>query len=347
MTHSVEETFPSYKAKQAIIDVAWEHCELRLQSLPLPLRELSAQFLDTIADASGSHRSYFSSPFAPPLLYMPLWLADGLSKDRAVAARLDPSVLARVLAATMHGYIGIRLQDDVLDEPTRSNPNLLLLGNTCFSYMVVELAAVLATRGEHAWPAFDQAIVDFSHLTLAEQHAVLYDEQYGAERFEAHADKVAFARIPLLIVAAIADRMDCAHGIQHLVHQLGIAYGIANDVLGWSRDVRCGHRTWLLARAGFTRETWEALQRVPEGAQRDAASAEFLERLRTDLYEKRLLREAITRAIEVHRSAQETAQNIGLVGFDDFTHDRIAWLEGLDRQTSLLTLQRLLHKQRG
>lgn len=340
-----EEPFPSYRAKQALIDAAWERCEGRFAALPPPLGDLAAQFLRSIADESGSHRSYFSSPVAPPLLYMPLWLMDGLSRDRD-RSRADQTMV-RILAATMQGYIGVRLQDNVLDEPTRADPNLLLLGNTCFSNMIVELSTALGMHGIAFWPALDRAIVDFSHLTLAEQHAVLRDEPYTVERFDEHADKVALARIPLLAVAAIAERLDLEPSIRTLVHQLGIAYGIANDVLGWPRDVRSGHRTWLLGCAGFARAEWEHIGAIPEGAERDATSSALVEKLRTALYEGRLIRDAIARAISVHRDAMETARAAGLVGFDDYTAERIAWLETLDKQTALMTLKRALLSARS
>lgn len=342
-----DEPFPSYRAKQAEINAAWDLCEKRLLSLPSPLRDLGTQFLQTIADPSGSHRSYFSNPLAPPLLYMPLWLRDGLSRNASTATQVDTRTAVRILAATMQGYIGIRLQDDVLDEPSDTNPNLLLLGNTCFSGMIVELATAMGARADGLWPVLDRAIVDFSHLTLAERQQVLRDEPYAHEEFVRHADKVAFARIPLLAVAALNGRMDLESDIQTLVHRLGMAYGITNDVLGWPRDVRSGQRTWLLAAAGFTRQAWQSLHAHPEGAERDAAAANLMHQLRAELYEKRLLREAIASAIAEHRRACETARKIGLVGFDDFTDERIAWLETLDRQTTLTTLQRVLLANRA
>ncbi len=337
-----DEIFPSYRSKQAEIDAAWEHLERRLASLPSPLRALSTQFLQTIAVSTGSHRTYFSNPVAPPLLYMPLWLRDGLWHTTSSASKLDPQTIAHILAATMQGYIGIRLQDDVLDEPLVTNPNLLLLGNTFFSGMIIELSRVMGRDAESLWPALDRAIVDFSHLTLAEREQVLKDEPYTLETFVEHADKVAFARIPLLAIAVLVGRMDLEDGIRALIHRLGVAYGLANDVLGWLRDVRSGQRTKLLAQAGFTRQTWSLLHSIPEGAQRDAAITTYLNDLRAQLYDKRLLRDAIAQAIAEHRQAQELARGIGLVGFDDFTDERIAWLERLDRQTMLMTLQRVL-----
>lgn len=346
MTSPPEEPFSSYRAKQAEIHEAWDRCERRLVSLPQPLRELATEFLQSITDASGTHRSYFSIPIAPPLLYMPLWLFDGLAPDCPADKHLPPRSIVSILAATMLGYIGIRIQDDVLDEPTRSNPNLLLLGNTCFSYMVAELSTAIGAQSASFWPAFDRAIIDFSHQTAAEQRAVLQDNLYDFEQFETHANKVAFACIPLFAVAALADRFDLEPHLRTLVHQLGIAYGIANDILGWPRDVRSGHRTWLLGSAGFSRNEWERIQTLPQGSEKDATSAQLIEQLRTKLYEGGRLREAIAQATSFHDKARETAQMIGLVGFDDFTRERIAWLEALDRQTALSTLKRALQSPR-
>lgn len=334
--------FPSYLAKQGVVDIAWERCERRFASLPTPMRELAARFLESVATNSASHRAYFSSPLAPPLLYMPLWLFDGFVSRGEMPAHASKALI-HVLSGTIQGYIAIRIQDDVIDEPTRTPINLLLFGNTCFSGMVTEYVAALGESSPQVWSAIDRAMVDFSRLTLAEQDTVRQDKPYEIERFDEHADKVAFARVPMLVVAALAGRLDIEPHICALVHRLGIAYGIANDVLGWPRDVRAGHRTWLLASAGLSRGDLEALGE----SSHDGTSSLLLERLRASLYEGHILANAIVRAIGEHRRALEAAHSTGMVGFDDFTAERIAWLDALAQQTSLLTLQRLLHGKRG
>lgn len=342
----IDAVFPCYLKQQAILDEAWEICERRLADLGIPLAELANLFFRNVSGSSGTYRSYFSNPLAPPLLYMPIWLFDSFVDQRILGLDERPA-LVEILVGTMLGYFCIRTQDDVLDEPEHANHDLLLLGNACCSGMIRAYGHVLGQQGNTFWPVYDRAMVEFSSMTLAERRAVWSDDSYEFERFEQHADKVAFARIPLLVLTCLAGRMHLEEPLRRLIHQLGVAYGITNDVIGWPRDVRNGHRTWLLANAGFSRREWDSLRSQPKGAEFDAAYALLVERLRRELYENRLIRNALARAIQEHRQALETARHLSLRGFGEFTAERIAWLEQLDRQTSLITLQRTLVAKAG
>jgi hypothetical protein len=184
--------------------------------------------------------------------------------------------------------------------------------------------------------------MDFSRLTMAEQLAVSQDEPYSRETFDEHADKVAFARVPMLAVATLVGRQDLEPLICLLVHQLGIAYGIVNDVVGWTRDLRAGHRTWLLASAGLSRSDLDQALAITEESARNAAFAALEEKLRPALYEGHGIRDALRRSIDVQHEATNTARSLKLDGFDAYTRERIEWLETFERQTSLLTLQRVL-----
>lgn len=339
-----DEVFPSYLAKQAEIEAAWEITEGRLFSLQAPLDALAARFFSSVTQgpepARATHRGYFSSAVAPPLLYLPLWLCDGLS---AAGLRLPSSALPQLLSATMQGYFFVRVQDDWLDDPGRADPELALFGNACLSGMIVGFTALLGDRSEPFFRAFDRAFLEFSRLTLAEQRVVRSDAPYPASLFAEHAGKVAFARVPLLAVAALADRLDLEEPATTLVQQLGVAYGLTNDALGWPRDLRAGHRTFLLAEAGLTHAELRDVQALPPGPGRDAALFAIAERLRTNLYEGGLLRRFVREAIFAHESALTTSERaLPLRGFDAFTRERLAWLGALDRQIVAFALRRAL-----
>lgn len=342
----VDAPFPSYLEKQNDIDAAWELCERRWAALAPPLADVASQFLETVAGSSSTHRHYFSNPLAPPLLYLPIWLFDSFVRRRLIAAEQRPSLI-QILAATMQGYIYVRTQDDVLDEPDHSNREFLLLGNVCCAASTRMYAEALGSEVLPFWAEYDRAMVDFSNMTLAERHAVLRDDPYENEQFTHHADKVAFARIPMLAVATLASRLDLAPGITTLVHHLGIAYGLVNDVIGWPRDVRAGQRTYLLARAGVQRADM-LMARGSSGDARPLAHAdEFVEKLREKLYEGRLLHDTIGEAIATHDRVRETARSLEIDGFEAFHADRIAWLTRLDAQISALTLTRILRRSRA
>jgi hypothetical protein len=331
---------PSYLAKSASIDAAWELCEARLAALPTPLDELGTRFLASIGNGVGGHRLYFSTPLSPPLLYMPLWLADGL-RERGRLPSGAEEALVKIVAGTMLGYFYIRIQDDAIDEPTRADAELLLLGNALFTGMVRMYRDALPDRDAPFLEAFDRAWSDFSRLTLAEQRAVRGADPYPAALFEEHADKVAFARVPMLAVAAIAGTLDFEASITSLVRRLGVAYGLTNDAFGWPRDLAAGQRTYLLAAAGLERADLDAVAREPES--REALA----ERVRSRLYEGGQLRRVLREAGEWHRRAAEDASAMGLAGFDAFTAERLAWLEAMDRQVLASTLKRALTAKIG
>ncbi|MDI1447682.1 hypothetical protein [Polyangium sp. 6x1] len=332
--------FPSYEARRADIDAAWAIVEAHLAALPDPLDALAARFLASVSAGEARHRAYFQNPLAPPLLYMPLWLRDGLVGAGRAPAALDEA-LPRILAGTMLGYFYVRIQDDVLDDPERADRELLLLGNACFTGMIALLREALADhRG--FWGAFDRAFVAFSRLTALEQRVVRSDEPYPELLFEEHCDKVAFARVPLLAVAALADRIDAEPAICALVHRLGVAYGLANDVLGWPRDLLAGHRTYLLAAAGLDHASLARVDAEAAGPSRNAARERLTEALRGDLYEGGRLRRTLQAAVTWHARAAEAARVLPLPAFEAFTAERIAWIEALDRQIVVMSLRRAL-----
>jgi len=271
---------------------------------------------------------------------MPLWFLDGLH-DKTVQSAMK-SRLVNILAGTILGYIGIRIQDDVLDEPERTDPQMLLFGNTCFSGMIAAYGQALGAASLSFWNLFDRDFVDFSRFTLAEREVVTPGAPYSKAAFGEHAQKVAFAHTPLLAIAMLVGRADADPLIGKLVHQLGIAYGIVNDIVGWTRDLRAGHRTWLLASAGLTQQELLDVRALPDASSRHASLAKLEEQLRAALYEGQKIHDALKYSCEMQRLAEETANTLGLEGFARYSTERLAWLETLERQTSMITLSRVL-----
>ncbi len=316
-----------YEAFQPTIDSAWELMEGRLATLPPRLHALALRFLAHISTGERGHRGYFSSRLAPPLVFLPLWLRERFQRE-APASAPSHEVTVRVVAAAMWGYLSIRIQDDLLDEahPDRSRT---LLGNVCG----LEMTRLLeATVGDSAVfrSAFERAWLDFTEWTLAEHEQLLSDAPYPDELFQQHARKVAFARVPALALCVLAGRPELEPAIEMLIDQLGVAYGLTNDVVGWQRDLANGHRTFLLARAGFSRE------QPPESARRQVREA---------LYGRGLLAATLEASASWQRRAAQTAEGLGLVEFSDYTRERLAMLDELTREASLLQLRWVLARE--
>jgi hypothetical protein len=314
----------SYQVSQPTLDSAWELLEARLTTLPPPLDALARRFLERISDGEKGHRGYFSSQLAPPLVFLPLWLRERFRREQPATAPSE-EVTVRLVAAAMWGYLYIRIQDDLLDEahPDRSRT---LLGNVC-GWEMARLLEALVGNSVAFRSAFERAWLDFTRWTLAEHEQLLSDAPYGDEQFEQHARKVAFARVPALAMCILAGRAELEPTVETLVDRLGVAYGLTNDVVGWQRDLANGHRTFLLARAGFTRgEPLESARHT----------------VREALYGRGLLTETLESSATWQRRAAESAEALGLAEFSDYTRERLALLDELAREARMFQLRWVL-----
>jgi hypothetical protein len=314
----------SYQAHQSTLDAAWELLEARLTSLPPPLDALARRFLARISEGENGHRGYFSSRLAPPLVFLPLWLRERFRREHPDSAP-SHALTVRLVAAAMWGYLYIRIQDDLLDEahPDRSQT---LLGNVC-GWEMARLLESLAGNSATFRAAFERAWLDFTRWTLAEHEQLLSDAPYSDEHFEHHARKVAFARVPVLALCALAGREELAPTVETLVDQLGVAYGLTNDVVGWQRDLSNSHRTYLLARAGFMRaEPLESARRT----------------VREALYGRGLLAETLEASAGWQARAARSAEALGLAEFSDYTRERLELLDELAREAKMIQLRWVL-----
>lgn len=314
----------SYQAHQPTLDAAWDLLEARLTTLPPPLDALARRFLARISEGDKGHRGYFASRLAPPLVFLPLWLRERFRREPSASVP-SQEVTVRLVAAAMWGYLYIRIQDDLLDEahPDRSQT---LLGNVC-GWEMARLLESLVGDSAAFRAAFERSWLDFTRWTLAEHEQLLSDAPYDEERFEHHARKVAFARVPALALCLLAGRGELTPTVETLVDQLGVAYGLTNDVVGWRRDLSNGHRTFLLARAGFRR-----------GEPLDDA----LRTVREALYGRGLLLATLEASAGWQRRAAMSAETLGLAEFSDYTRERLELLDELAREARTFQLRWLL-----
>jgi hypothetical protein len=106
-----------------------------------------------------------------------------------------------------------------------------------------------------------------------------------------------------------------------LIHLLGRAYGLVNDIQGMRPDAASGHVTFVLST--LARELHSRGKNRPHD---DLA-------LETDVLERML-----SRAMALHEQARPLAHTLGMRRFDAFTDERVAWLEQWSREISLARL---------
>jgi hypothetical protein len=293
-----------YAVDKPLLHQLWARLERRIRDYPRPIAAQGAAFLRSI---DAGKRIYFSHPESAPLLYLPLWLGRDL-------ARTD---LLRILEFTALLYFYIRIQDDVLDEPAqRGQPEWLLLGNLMFwdGFRVLDdwlRDPEFSRRSRRAWCAYSAA-TECERRCLGRRLRTRRDAIYSDRNFVAHARKVAMAEIPLYAVLSRRRRWEAVEHIPKLIHLLGQAYGLTNDVDGSERDLQAGMNTYLLAQV---RADLPFSRRHDHHAIRDALH-------RSPYREKFMLRAA--RLLERTR---EPALALGMDTIDDFITERVQRLQ--------------------
>lgn len=306
-----------YAENEPMIRALGRRIEERLSRYPAQLRDLAARFVR----ATGSDEvAYFSSPRAAPLVHLPIWLGGELGRARLLDV-LEPTALA---------YFYVRIQDDVLDEPgSRGRAGWLLLGNALLWDALDGLRR--CSSDARFWRLAGAAWIRFSEATAAERRQLFEPRRsYSEAAFRAHARKVSLAEIPLYAVMAMRRDWSGVRSVAPLIHLLGRAYGLTNDIQGLQPDAASGHATFLVSR--LARE-------VPVRGRRRAHDDIALE---TDLLERML-----SRAMSLHEQARPMAKALRLDRFDAFTDERIEWLARWSRDISLARLARAATRLRS
>lgn len=272
----------------------------RIRAYPPSLRQLGREWWATLGpDPHGYH----SAPDAPPLLHLPIWMAEG-RKGRG--APMPSAHLDTILEATALLYFHTRIQDNVLDEPeTRGQTPHLLLGNMFFLEAWERLRSL--PLSDRFWSWANEAWRIFSNETEAERRQSQRLTVYSSALFRRHARKVALARIPLY--AVMDGERDVDKGaIDTLIDRLGEAYGLVNDAIGVERDLRAGLRTYLIA-------TVEAA--LPKRSRRDPTS------VRQGLLKHPHLEQFLERAMDLHRRIRPSGERLSIARMGPYTDERI------------------------
>lgn len=283
-----------YQREAERIQRMWSRLDARLDAYPPALRALADRFRASIR---ASDRVYFSFTDAAPLLYLPVWLR-----------RAQDDALDDILEATALLYWYVRIQDNVVDEPDeRGHSPFLLLANA-LQWDAMEL---LRPSVPEFWRRSRAAWLEFSEQTEAERTHIAERRPYLEDDFARHARKVALAEVPIYAAMAASGDWTGVERVPALVHALGQAYGLVNDVLGHERDLRINGHTYLLAGMADPR-------------------AELLGSNRLERF--------LERAAAHHEEAREHGRALGLAEIDAYTAERQERLAGIRDTISLLRL---------
>lgn len=277
----------AYLETQPLINEVWRRLTERIDAYPARIANLSRNFFGAVGP------TYFSQRDAAPILHLPAWLGRDVGKEPLIA----------ILEGTALAYASIRVQDNVIDEPTtRGNAPLMLAANAWLwdarELWGMRSDSVFSRLARESW-------LTFSDETESERRQ-LSESTYPAEAFTAHARKCALAEIPLYAVMAAAREWHAVEHVAPLVHALALSYGRFNDVTGVERDLAVGANTFLIA---------QARSRLATGSDDPGAVRQILQT--TPLIEDNL-----TAAVLDLRAAEPHAHALGMPMFSAFVADR-------------------------
>jgi hypothetical protein len=220
------------------------------ERLDEPLRSLARPLADRYPAEAWTH------PYSFPLAYLPLWLL-------ARGGRLGGNALLEPAAsygyATNCGYLYIRLQDDVYDEPGQPrDARMLLVANE----LILECLGGFARWfpfDSPFWRRFRAYWEEFSQATLWEmEHHVGRHEPFYRDDVIRQGRKLSLAKAPC---AAAAHDLGCEARLPEIeaaIDCLQAANQLANDIAGLVRDIDAGNVTYPLTLATGPDFDWSA-----------------------------------------------------------------------------------------
>jgi len=223
---------------------AWDRLEEEVSALPSPLEVEGWVALQAMAERNGGGgaSAYFDHPRAYPTPQVICWLGETYLPD-------EPEFVEAVLTAALWLFLFVRLEDDVLDDPTPRRDSLLF-GNVCVQRGLRGLIHLLC--GDDAFlDEVDAAWTTFSAATAWERCKHWgAPRPYPADHLDRLGEKFAPIRLP---VGAILHRGGKGHLVSayaRALQDLGTAVQMSNDLANRYEDLQAGNLTYFLTLAG-------------------------------------------------------------------------------------------------
>ena len=224
--------------------MAFDHLEAFEAALGDRLRSGWRDLVDRRGAVRARATEYLLAPETQPLVEVPLWA------DEAVGGG-DRAALHAAVGASMLGYHGLRLQDDLADEGIGEAVPTMLLATAAISRAEGLLARI--TDDDRFWQAHETAMAGFGEAMLAEREFAEHPEGYDEAAFDQVLRRSAPLATPGLAVLAAADRWAAADDFSEAVRLAGKAVQIGHDLVDAKRDLEAGRFTWVLVTLGAHR----------------------------------------------------------------------------------------------
>jgi hypothetical protein len=212
-----------------------------------PLGEATLAWISTRCDVQQLE-NYFAHPEAMPLFALPWWL------ETAVRGEVDTDFQVSLMASSAHGYLFVRMLDDLMDEHAVDRAALPSLHLFSFHFQSAYLQYF--PSGDPFWNHFARSLAS----TAEAESADLRRREMSEDDFlTITARKSAAALIPIAAVCSRYDRLDLLPAWEKLLTLFAPWHQMRDDIFDWSEDHEAGRSTWILSEAARRKSATETV----------------------------------------------------------------------------------------
>lgn len=209
-----------------------------LGGLDKPISDLGVSFLDKFKVSLKGFNTF---------LLFPYWLAEGFDVKNKEEISRNLSNL------NVYGIMHMRILDDLLDNPEKTDRNLLLISNIC-EFKSYEICFKLIGRNQNFLKDLQNILINFSNIMLLEKQNYLYNGILTKEmknyNYKDMANKTIHLRVPILSYLYLEDSdVQKRNNLLSMMDCWGVSMQLFNDVLGWKDDFNSGQITYPLLKA--------------------------------------------------------------------------------------------------
>ncbi len=231
-----------FPGNEKLVEHARRHLDRFEGGLPPALQSIWSQMIQT--RIGGREERYLLHPLAQPLLSVPLWAIDCAGGAETVG----DGMLADVVGASVVGYHGVRLQDDLIDEQAGDPIMVMLLSAVALSHADGLLARHV--QDHRFWDAHSEIMGGYADAMQFERLLRSDPETYDATAFDRVLRRSRPLAIPGLAILARAGEWELAGRFEELVRHAARAVQMANDLRDAPTDLENENHTWVLSSLG-------------------------------------------------------------------------------------------------
>lgn len=292
-----------------------------VKGLPEPLRSLAVSLAGALAPGARNFIEYYGAKEAYPLLRFPLWVEDKYIREGRIPASKGYGV--KTAAAALFGYLYIRIQDNVLDEPDQFDSGYLLLSNE-FVREFFEIYHGLFPPASAFWGYMREFWRGTSNNTLWERNACVGRlTGFRAGDLARIGGKLDGAKVSIASVCTLADRDDDIAGLCRVMDCINIASQLHNDVVSFVKDLKNRYFTSVIINTLGEAESSVCPDEIFRKAAVRALTGEHLE-------------SALTRAVQYNERARALMGPASMPGLDEYVGLKNAYLRKLGEDLAKL-----------